>query len=89
MFQVCMSVPVYGSRDEYVGSRIYPIEGVPAYETEGMARRIAANLTKQNNDEYWGNGEIDYIVRVAGTLAPVPGPAPQPAFDLGDEDIPF
>lgn len=84
-FLVCCTSPIYGSRDEYVGSRIFPHESLPAYETKGLALRKASLLNEENWSEEDGYGIGHYSVYELPGWRRVTSDTPH----LGDQDIPF
>lgn len=51
MFMVCFAVQRFNNRDEHVGTRYYPVDGLPGYETLGLARRMAKKLEVADQDQ--------------------------------------
>lgn len=82
MYQVMINVPVYGSRDELVGSRYYPADKLPVYETLAYAQYRAACL----DAELCGDVFIIVMQWQDGCLRKIPAPR---IIDNGDNDIPF
>jgi hypothetical protein len=78
-YAVFYSVPEYNNRDAYVGSRIYQDDGLPVYQTRGMAAYKAAAISF-DEVHAWVCELVDGVW-VRAKAAPVPA-------DWND-DIPF
>jgi hypothetical protein len=95
MFQVCMIGPVYGSRDEFLGSRISVLPEYPPFNSAERAGWLAALLNTEMREAYEADGcgsgdEPEFIVcEIDSDGYPVRRPAPPPRLDDGSNDIPF
>ena len=84
MYQVRFQVPLYDNYDRCVGSTSHPVEGLPAYETQGMAFAKRDALAWQNDEH---SGDISFCVIDLNTRSRVVRALPAAWHD--DQDIPF
>lgn len=59
MYAVIMLVPVYDDCDRHSGSMCYQVEGLPAYETAGIAVRMASRLNASAEGSPY-DGDVSY-----------------------------
>lgn len=75
MFIVCLAVPLFNQFDGFAGTRYYPVDGLPGYETVGLAHRMAGRLEAKDTSGCDGAPrEVSYAV-IDTNRGPVARPA--------------
>ncbi len=83
-YQVLCQIPQYDNRDCQRGWVTREVEGLPAYETVGMALAKRLQLACEQDDN---GGDVSFYVIDLATNVKVRTPVP--VMNWGDEDIPF
>lgn len=79
MYVVCSRIAVYSDRDAFLGSAVYPIASLPAYDSLDDAQAAAQQMDAEMSGGLPDEVLIAVYQRVDGCLMPVPA---QPAEDL-------